>query len=238
MKANVLKWEFGILLGVLTAFGSTAWAGNHDALKEALEAQYQVTKVGIDNFRITQAGTVMVLQKDGLYANPSTDLGNVTTTVTDGKLAEPGGFGGAFFSKGAENTNRTFKAGETFYLTRIAITSDSVRLNVISCETFDATVHGSSRQVRYVSTLAFKFPKGFLETADADAVKKTLDAVLIPQSQAQAANTKTVELGQTPDQVKSALGAPDKVVKLGAKEIYVYKDMKIVFVDGKVSDVQ
>jgi hypothetical protein len=48
----------------------------------------------------------------------------------------------------------------------------------------------------------------------------------------------TVELGQTPDQVKAALGAPDKVIKLGAKEVYVYKDIKVVFVDGKVSDVQ
>lgn len=31
---------------------------------------------------------------------------------------------------------------------------------------------------------------------------------------------------------------PDKIVHLGAKMIYVYKDMKIVFVDEKVSDVQ
>jgi hypothetical protein len=51
----------------------------------------------------------------------------------------------------------------------------------------------------------FKFPKDFLDTADADAVKKVVDAVLIPQSEAQAADTKTVDLGQTPDQVKSAL---------------------------------
>ena len=180
----------------------------------------------------------MVLQKDGLYANPSTDFGNVTTTVSDGTLAEPGGFGGAFFSKGAENTNRTFKAGETFYLTRIWVTNDSVRLNVITCETYDANIHGTSREVRYVSTLAFKFPKGFLDTADADEVRKTVNAVLIPQSEAHAANTKTVELGQTPDQVKSALGAPDKVIELGPKEVYVYKDLKVIFVDGKVSDVQ
>jgi len=29
-----------------------------------------------------------------------------------------------------------------------------------------------------------------------------------------------------------------KIVNLGAKKIYVYKDMKVTFKDGKVSDVQ
>jgi len=40
------------------------------------------------------------------------------------------------------------------------------------------------------------------------------------------------------DQVKSALGQPEKIVDLGKKQIYVYKDLKVTFVDGKVTDVQ
>jgi hypothetical protein len=49
---------------------------------------------------------------------------------------------------------------------------------------------------------------------------------------------QTIQLGQTPDQVRTALGQPDKIVNLGAKQIYVYKDLKITFVSEKVSDVQ
>jgi hypothetical protein len=49
---------------------------------------------------------------------------------------------------------------------------------------------------------------------------------------------QTIQLGQTPDQVRAALGQPDKVVNLGTKQIYVYKDLKITFVSAKVSDVQ
>lgn len=52
------------------------------------------------------------------------------------------------------------------------------------------------------------------------------------------AEPQTIEKGQTPDQVEAALGKPDKVVKLGAKQIYIYKDMKVTFKDGKVDDVQ
>ena len=62
--------------------------------------------------------------------------------------------------------------------------------------------------------------------------------MLLPESEVQASQTKTVALGQTEDQVKSILGAPDKIIKLGPKEIYVYKDIKVVFADGKVTDVQ
>ncbi len=47
-----------------------------------------------------------------------------------------------------------------------------------------------------------------------------------------------IEKGQTPDQVKAAIGVPDKIVNLGPKQIYVYKDIKVTFLNGKVSDVQ
>ena len=51
--------------------------------------------------------------------------------------------------------------------------------------------------------------------------------------------TQTVSLmGATPDAVTAALGQPVRIVDLGAKKIYVYKDMKVTFVNGKVTDVQ
>jgi hypothetical protein len=47
-----------------------------------------------------------------------------------------------------------------------------------------------------------------------------------------------VSEGQTIDQVVGALGQPLKKAKIGNKEIYSYKDLKITFVNGKVKDVQ
>jgi hypothetical protein len=58
------------------------------------------------------------------------------------------------------------------------------------------------------------------------------------QQQAPPAEPAQIEKGQTPDQVKAALGNPDKIINLGAKLIYVYKDIKVTFLNGKVSDVQ
>jgi len=52
------------------------------------------------------------------------------------------------------------------------------------------------------------------------------------------ADPVSIEVGMSPDQVQSALGKPDKIVKLPTKQIYYYKDMKVTFKDGKVADVQ
>ena len=47
-------------------------------------------------------------------------------------------------------------------------------------------------------------------------------------------------MGQTFEEVEAILGKPDTVAKLGSKTIYTYKSvgMKVIFTDGKVTDVQ
>ena len=48
----------------------------------------------------------------------------------------------------------------------------------------------------------------------------------------------TIALGQTKDQVTAAFGQPVRIAKLGVKEIFYYKDMKVTFTNGKVSNVE
>jgi hypothetical protein len=48
----------------------------------------------------------------------------------------------------------------------------------------------------------------------------------------------TVALGQTMDQVTTGFGQPLRVAKLGTKTIFYYKDMKVTFTNGKVTDVE
>jgi hypothetical protein len=50
--------------------------------------------------------------------------------------------------------------------------------------------------------------------------------------------TPTISLGQTPVQVTTGFGEPLKVAHLGAKTVFYYKDMKVTFIGGKVSDVE
>jgi hypothetical protein len=48
----------------------------------------------------------------------------------------------------------------------------------------------------------------------------------------------TIAIGQTEDQVTAAFGQPTREAKLGAKKIFYYKDMKVTFTNGKVSNVE
>jgi hypothetical protein len=80
------------------------------------------------------------------------------------------------------------------------------------------------------------------QLAEADQAEK--DVLSAAQQQpgaippAPAAAPKTIALGQSIDDVTAILGPPVTVVDLGPKKIYRYKDMKVSFKDGKVSDVE
>jgi hypothetical protein len=45
-------------------------------------------------------------------------------------------------------------------------------------------------------------------------------------------------MGQSIQDVVASLGQPKQAIDVGPKKIYVYKDLKITFLNGKVSDVQ
>jgi hypothetical protein len=71
------------------------------------------------------------------------------------------------------------------------------------------------------------------------AATSAAGAAAAPAASAAApAAPATIALGQTQKQVIEALGEPQSIVKLNEREIYVYKDLKITFVKGKVTDVQ
>ena len=109
------------------------------------------------------------------------------------------------------------------------------------------------------SEVVFQFARGYLDKASVGEVEDTIGQVFsiagdeqqgqgdqqpqgsqqqVAQPEQQQAEPQTIQLGMTTDQVQAALGKPEKIVNLGPKQLYVYKDLKVTFVNGKVSDVQ
>jgi hypothetical protein len=159
----------------------------------------------------------------------------------------------------AQTTSRHFVTGEKFWVTGIAPQSDGVVFTLFS----DAI-----NDVRYQCTLKFIYPKGSAPSTDdvlktvAEVFKVQEDdsaksddksgdqqqgAAPADANQQPAADQApaappappaTVGIGQTPDEVVAILGQPDKIINLGPKQIYVYKDLKVTFVKGKVTDAQ
>jgi len=167
---------------------------------------------------------------------------------------------------GAASTDTKFlTVGEKVYASKIDVNQkdSKVTLTIIECDTCNDVKDPSSRRAQVV----FEFPKDYLSGADGGQVSDVINQILEiqaddnnqQQAQSQDAQAQdapaqqaaapqqptapaqpppTIALGQTPDEVTAILGQPEKKVDLGTKQIYIYKDMKVTFVKGKVSDVQ
>jgi hypothetical protein len=212
-------------------------APNSRAMREALVADYPLTQVGqvmfkTDYTRITKPGVILAVRLPGIYADvANTQNAIVNTNYANGQITQATGFAAAFGGSTAQS--RTLNPNEKVYVTDILVKRDAVQIELL---TVDVATLGDGMSTRYRAELNVKLPG--LDTMTPHDVKKTIDTVIADPAVASAVESKTVKLGMNPDEVKQSLGNPDKIVDLGAKQVFIYKDMKIVFVDGKVSDVQ
>ena len=170
-------------------------------------------------------------------------------------------FGGGGSATDAANNgcaSRKFVAGEKFWVTGIILQKDGILVDTFS---------DPYNNVRFYGEIKFVFPRGSAPPAD-DFVKTVSEVLTVqpaddsdkgsqgdqgeqPASAAPApmqaiapppppadAPPPTIAIGQTKDQVAASFGQPVRIAKLGAKEIYYYKDMKVTFTNGKVSNVE
>lgn len=226
------------VLGVLLSI-SVAQAGSAPnwkvTLNDSLFPDVKLTKTSFSMNQIKDPGTLFVLRKDGLSATKAGD-GFAANIVRDGAILQKGSMLNAMIAGGANR--RDFKSGDKFYLTDFAIKDKQISMGLVSATTYDVTTNGTTKSERYAAQLQFEFPDGYLPTAHAAEVQQTLETVIIPETHLQAAAPATIELGQSFEAVDKALGKPERVVNLGSKVTWIYKDMKVVFQDGKVADVQ
>jgi hypothetical protein len=168
---------------------------------------------------------------------------------------------------GKEQTTHLFAVGDKVYPMKIDVNvaKDSVTLGVVACDTCNKTdpptynkaqvvfqfpkgslanasagqVEDTIGQVLSISSEdAQQQGEGEKQGGDQGGQQQQAsDQGQQPADQAPA-EPANIEKGMTTDQVEAAMGKPEKKVTLGAKQIYYYKDMKVIFLSGKVSDVQ
>jgi hypothetical protein len=225
------------------------------SLADQLAAQYKLARVG--GYGPTRAiidpGTILTVQKGGILGIEPVNLGECPAKYQNSVLKPPK----SFCATMAKNF-RNFEIGEKVYPTKINVVTkdEKITIKVVACD----TCNGTNPPTYYKSQVDFIFPAGFLEKGDVSKVEDTVgevfsldDASAAPQAPPPAAAAEepatpqpapaptapvTVKLGETIDQVVAALGQPGKKFDLGSKQVYVYKDLKVTFLDGKVTDVE
>lgn len=169
---------------------------------------------------------------------------------------------------GKEQTTHLFQVGDKVYPTKIDvnIAKDAVALTIVECDTCNKTdpptynkaqvvfqfpkgslANASAGQVEDTIGQVLSISSNDAQQAgnqggdqggQQGGQQGDQGAQQGAQPEQPQAEPQTIEKGQTPDQVQAAMGKPEKIVNLGTKQIYIYKDLKVTFLNGKVSDVQ
>jgi hypothetical protein len=248
------------LVVVLSACASVTGVAGAQAvsLQEQLNAQYKAAKIAGGGAVVVEAGTVLAIQKPGIKAMPFNAIPKCAARFADNSLQMAKGF----FCTNAMALRDYFQKGDKVYPLKIEVNpeKEKITFRVVACD----QCNGVNPPTGQKGDVEFDFPSGYLQKASAGDVEDTIGQVFTiatndDQAQGggaadqQSANDQqqqqqtvppaqqepaTVQLGMTTDQVESTLGKPDKKFNVGAKQIYVYKDVKVTFLNGKVSDVQ
>jgi len=230
------------------------------ALQEQLGAQYKMAKMGSDSggFTVIEPGTLLTIQKGGVLSVPWKALALCPAKYQDNSFHPSVGFCAGML----KDVSRYFGVGEKVYPTKIDVNLGKAKISftVVACD----SCNGVNPPTSMKGEVVFQFAKGFLEKAAVGDVEDAIGKVFLisgddqqspggndsnqqqnqqpnqqqPAQEQPQADPPTVQLGMTTDQVQAALGKPEKVFNLGAKQIYVYKDVKVTFQNGKVADVQ
>jgi hypothetical protein len=212
---------------------------------------------------IQKGGILGVPYSDPSILSTKYEGGNVHTPNTF--LSKGIGFGMKKFGK--EQTTHLFQTGDKVYPLKIEVilAKDVVAMGIVACDSCNNTNPPTYNKAQVIfqfpkGSLA-KASASQVEDTIGQLLAISDDAQGQEQQgdqgggqgggQDQQANNQgggqqqgpppepqQIEKGQTPDQVKASLGTPEKIVSLGSKQIYVYKDLKVTFLNGKVSDVQ
>jgi hypothetical protein len=110
--------------------------------------------------------------------------------------------------------------------------------------TFTSTGFGQHFKIQNGNLVDVNTNQGWVRTGDAPGAAQGTAAPpasmpdIAPPPPPSDAPPPTIALGQTVDQVTTGFGQPQRIAKLGAKTIFYYKDMKVTFTSGKVTDVE
>jgi hypothetical protein len=239
-----------LLIAFFAAVNSQA--ADRNALSQALQARYE-EKPGIRGYAaVGSNGPILTVAQQGISAvNPPQGSLTVipTNKVVNGRIVPLG----AFSQSSVQNSGRVLDVGEPVQVLRVEVKNDDVKISFATCS---ACENGAPA---FSAALLFAFPKGSLDSATPSDVEKVIENYLaFPQQAAQAnappaapaqpaaapppsepaAPPATISLGQTIDQVVATLGQPLQIIDLGSKKTYKYKDLKVIFTNGKVTDVQ
>ena len=262
-RIHTYLWSALLVLGLSAVSVMAQDADTSAELKKQLHDQFTLTKMSADRAEIVTPGAVLTLHKDGLQLVAITDGIATMNVVKGGLITQSSGREWGRMLRDVAKTNSAgettqsaqhkFSSGDMFWITAADVNPDGVVLMLVSDPVDD---------VRYYGKLKFPFKKNAVPPA-AEMMKSIAEVLTVnpPETAAPEAAAppappvqqmepppppvyqppappKTIALKQTKAEVVAIWGQPQQIIKLATKEVYVYPDMKVFFVAGKVADIK
>jgi len=195
----------------------------------------------VDSFLQTMAEVLTVVPQDNQGA-PEAAQPAVGTAPNRAQDGQPAPVPGQYVAQGGSrllllpNGSFTKFVGSGQGQGQYAIDGDNLTL------TFTSTGFSQHLKIQRGNLMDVNTHQAWTRTGDAPeaapvAAQAPMPAIAPPPPPADAP-PPTIAVGQTELQVTTVFGQPTRVAKVGAKEIYYYKDMKVTFTNGKVSNVE
>jgi hypothetical protein len=237
-----------------------------EAIQQRLNAQFKLTATTADRWNVVTSGDVVAIHKPGLLMYAVDSPMPPSNTYKNGKITQGwSGFGKDLMismaapggASASDFPHRPFMPEEKCWVTGIQVQKDGVVFQLYS-DPYD--------DIRYYASLKIPFPSKKEVPSSDEALQlvaqvltvvpwddrtrqqapapppATLPEIAPPSPPADGPSPivvppPTIELGQTKNKVISTFGQPDRKEKVGENEIYYYKDMRVTFTSGRVSDV-
>jgi PEGA domain/SmpA / OmlA family len=238
----------------LLAFGVTLFSAGFAAqkkpaeqnerivLEQILTQTYQPSQVGKQlmgiggETDIRRAGTIVVIQRPGLF-------GSLLHTEPASSAID-----GIQYKLFRGHQDYEVPAGERYYVTTIAVGSDTVLVALISARSISAQA-GTGRMW---TTLSFKFPAYVLATADKETVFREFDQWFMPEGRATsgapatpapapamttypaAPSESTLTPGMTREQILQVMGNPEREIHFDQRQWMIYPGFVAALKDNKL----
>ena len=243
-----------------------AAAGSTDGVVGVLQKKYTLTEMTTDKSQVTHDGVQLSIKQAGVYSLPCKNFVVLDSKVEEGKVGKQNMFVSASFTKMHGHVLQSGeKIYVTKIESKPDNKNDILKFTIASVENIDGG-DGAERYCGTVSyrlkkgLLSEGSPDDIeqvVETVMApddsggDAKQDTASnapAAPAPPAPVQraapapvaapAAAPPPLSIGESSSQVLQAYGMPAKIVDLGKKKTFFYKDIKVIFTDDKISDMQ
>jgi len=244
-----MKLSSALLVSVLLLLvpAALSLAASGSDIRSAVESRYRLTTTDLLG-NVGEPGTVLVVRKEGIKGGMPSRLFR-PNLVRGGEVTEAGG--GNLPLRG--DFDGHLKPGDRLYLFGVRTGADFVELKLSTVRQFIFPGSGTRGPVPVQADVRLVYDGG-LAAVSVDRVRDDIAALFtaegVPADQGRGSakdepakegverSPATIRLGQTEAEVAAIFGPPDRTVLLGAKKVFLYGNVKVIFVDGKVVDAE